>query len=93
VADWPVCDRHGEPLALFCDMRLRLEVGLCRLCERATGRTRCLVRRGGGAYVSGTIDMRERRPDGWCARVWWIDPGDASATAHWVPFSQLVEVR
>jgi hypothetical protein len=68
---------------LSCHAGLRLEGGLCPECERAAGRTPCLVRHEGGTYLSGTIDQRKRRPDGWCARVWWIEPGNASATAHW----------
>jgi hypothetical protein len=54
--------------------------------------TECLVRRDDGSYFTGSIDARERRSDGWWARVWWIDEGNVSGTAHWVPYTQLVEV-
>jgi len=93
VEDWPVCERHRVPLALFCDLRGRSSFQLCPACAQETGRPPCLVRGDDGSWFSATIGRRERRPDGWWASVWWIDPGDASATAHWVPYERLVPVR
>jgi hypothetical protein len=90
---WPTCKRHGEPFAMFCDVRFREQFERCRSCATGDGHTPCLVRDdASGSWIRGTIDQREHRQDGWWARVWWADEGNVSASAHWVPFGQLVQV-